>query len=924
MDEFGINSGYVAELLDRYVQDPNSVDESWRHYFQARGIPAHSWANGNGYALPQAATTAAFPSGAPALVRAPELQSGGALQGRVSQLIDAYRTRGHLYANLDPLGIEKEDPRELDLHKFDLSEEHLDHSFSTVDMAGPQTATLREIIERLRTTYCRSIGVEFSHIESPEQRKWLQERMESTRNRLVLRPEEQIRILSKLTDAEVLEQFIHRNYVGSKRFSLEGAESLIPLMDLLVESAGASDVEEIVIGMAHRGRLNVLVNILHKNVREIFAAFEDRDAEKYLGSGDVKYHLGYSHDHKTASGKTVHLTLAFNPSHLEWVNPVVEGRVRAKQDRRHDSRRSRVMPLAIHGDAAFMGQGVVAETLNLANLEGYSTGGTLHVVVNNQIGFTTDPQDSRSTHYATDVSRILKAPVFHVNGEDPEAVGQVTKLAIDYRQRFGQDVVIDLYCYRRYGHNEGDEPRFTQPLMYGVVDRKPTVREQYVEHLLALGHVTKEQAEELATNRRKALDHALDEARGGEFEWVRTAMGGLWAPYRGGPDEKVPEVPTAISREELLELGRLAIRLPEGFNIHPKLAKVLETRMERLEQGLPVDWATGEMLAYATLLSEGTSVRLSGQDARRGTFAHRHASLRDIVTGQRHTPLARMGENFGRFEVYDSPLSEAAVLGFEYGYSLDAPDNLVIWEAQFGDFANTAQVIIDQFIVSGEVKWHRLSGLVLYLPHGYEGMGPEHSSARPERFLQQCAEDNIQVCSLTTPAQLFHALRRQIRRPWRKPLVLMTPKSKLREHNATIDDFVSGSFQRVIGDPHVVPEDVKKVLLCSGRVYFDLAAMRQKLGRTDIAIVRLEQLYPLSDDLEKALAPYRDGTPLVWVQDEPFNMGAWYFLNARLPSLLGDRLPLSYVSRAEHATPATGSHASHQLEQKWLLEAAFA
>ena len=582
------------------------------------------------------------------------------------------------------------------------------------------------------------------------------------------------------------------------------------------------------------------------------------------------------------------------------------------------------MPLLIHGDAAFIGQGVVAETLNLANLDGYTTGGTVHIVVNNQIGFTTDPRDSRSTHYSTDISRILKAPVFHVNGEDPEAVGQVTKLATEYRQRFGQDVVIDLYCYRRYGHNEGDEPRFTQPLMYRIVDQKPTIREQYVQHLLSLGHLTTEQAEEMAKRKREALDQALDDARRGTFEWVRTSMGGLWSRYSGGPDGKTPDVPTAVSRERLLELGKRATRLPEGFNLHPKLAKVLDTRIERLERGLPVDWATGEMLAYATLLAEGVPVRLSGQDARRGTFAHRHATLRDVATGDRYTPLANMGEGFARFEVYDSPLSEAAVLGFEYGYSLDAPDALVIWEAQFGDFANTAQVIIDQFIVSGEAKWDRLSGLVMYLPHGYEGMGPEHSSARPERFLQQCAEDNIQVCALTTPAQLFHALRRQILKPWRKPLVLLTPKSKLREQNATIDDFTSGSFQRVIGDAHVAPEDVKKILLCSGRVYFDLAAMRQKLGRDDIAIVRLEQLYPLSNELAEALAPYKDGTPLVWVQDEPFNMGAWYFLNARLPSLIGDRLPLSCVSRPEHATPATGSQASHQLEQKRLLEAAFA
>jgi 2-oxoglutarate dehydrogenase E1 component len=643
-----------------------------------------------------------------------------------------------------------------------------------------------------------------------------------------------------------------------------------------------------------------------------------------LGSGDVKYHLGYSSDRVTALGHKVHLTLAFNPSHLEWVNPVVEGRVRAKQDRRGDRDRRRVMPLLIHGDAAFMGQGVVGETLNLAGLEGYTTGGTIHVVVNNQIGFTTVPGDARSTRYATDVTRMLKVPVFHVNGEDPEAVGQVTKLAIEFRQRFGKDVVVDMYCYRRYGHNEADEPRFTQPLMYSIIDKKPSVREMYVRRLLEMGQITTAQAEEIVVRRRGVLDAGLAEARKGDFSWVPTAMGGLWSRYAGGADASVPEVSTSVPREKLVELCRRAVTLPGYFSANPKITRLFEQRLERVEKGQPLDWGVGEMLAYASLLSEGVPIRLSGQDTRRGTFSHRHATVVDTRSGAPYVSLAHLGPGQGRFEVWDSPLSEAGALGFEYGYSLDYPDGLVIWEAQFGDFVNSAQVVIDQFVVSGEDKWHRLSGLVLFLPHAYEGQGPEHSSARLERFMQQSAEDNIQVCNLTTSAQIFHVLRRQVLRPWRKPLVIMTPKGMLRLPTSTIDDFASGSFQRVIGDTSGVdPADVRRILLCSGKVYYDLDKKRAELGAHDVAIVRLEQLYPLSDAIVKTLAPYKDNTPLVWVQDEPWNMGAWYCLNTRLPTLLGKRLPLSCVARAESASPATGSHASHDLEQKRLIEAAF-
>jgi 2-oxoglutarate dehydrogenase E1 component len=852
-----------------------------------------------------------------------ELLVAAAIQARVYQLVNAYRVRGHLFANLDPLENPLLTAPELDLSNFGLGISDLDTLFPTVGVAGlPPQATLRNIIAHLAETYCRSIGVEFTHLEEPEIRTWLQDRMESTKNRAALDHDELVHILTKLTDAEIFEQFIHKNFVNAKRFSLEGAESMIALLDLLIESAGHYGVEEIVLGMAHRGRLNVLANIMGKNVREIFAAFDDRQPELFLGGGDVKYHLGYSSDRVTASGAKVHLSLTFNPSHLEWVNPVVEGRVRAKQDR---NKRNNVMPLLIHGDAAFMGQGVVAETLNLAGLEGYKTHGTIHLIVNNQIGFTTIPEDARSTRYCTDITRMMKVPVFHVNGEDPEAVIQVTRLAIELRERFGKDVVIDMYCYRKYGHNEGDEPRFTQPRMYALIDEHPSVREVYVERLMEMGQIDRTQADAICATRKAVLDEAYAEAKKGDYLRHPNAMEGVWTGYRGGEDKTVAEVATAVGRDVLLGVLVKTSTMPEGFRPHPKVLKILEQRRERAVAGKGLDWGTAEHLAFATLLLEGHRVRLSGQDARRGTFAHRHAVLFDAETGTRYSPLEELAANQGRFEAWDSPLSEAGVLGFEYGYSLDCPDGLVLWEAQFGDFANSGQVIIDQFIVSAEDKWLRLSGLVLLLPHGYEGQGPEHSSARVERFLQMSAEDNIQVCCFTTPAQIFHALRRQVVRPWRKPLVVFTPKSLLRHPEAvsSLDDLTQGAYQRVIRDDTVNPGSVKKILLCTGKVYYDLAAERKKLGRRDVAIVRLEQVYPLSDALAIALAPYAGGTPLVWVQEEPRNMGCWYFLNANLRQAIGERLPLSVVSRAASASPATGSKSSHDLEQKMLIAEAF-
>jgi 2-oxoglutarate dehydrogenase E1 component len=584
------------------------------------------------------------------------------------------------------------------------------------------------------------------------------------------------------------------------------------------------------------------------------------------------------------------------------------------------------MPLLIHGDAAFMGQGIVPETLNLAGLEGYATGGTVHVVVNNQIGFTTLPSDSRSTRYCTDITRMMKVPVFHVNGEDPEAVVVVAKHAIEFRQRFGKDVVIDMYCYRKYGHNEGDEPRFTQPLMYALIDKKPGVRKMYVERLVAAGQITREQAQEIAEARKAVLDAALADARSGDYLKPPSAMQGLWANYKGGPDAAVAEVETTVPREALLALVDTMAVLPAGFTPNAKVHAVFtQDRRANAHAGKPLNWGAAEHLAYATLLTQGVPVRLTGQDSQRGTFTHRHATLFDANTGVPHRPLAHLAAGQGRFEVFDSPLSEAGVLGFEYGYSLDRPDGLVVWEAQFGDFLNTAQVIIDQFISSAEDKWLRLSGLVLLLPHGYEGQGPEHSSARLERFLQLAAEDNIQVQNLTTPAQIFHSLRRQVMRPVRKPLIVLTPKSLLRHKDAvsTLDELATGGFQRVIGDAAVDPQKVSRVLLCSGKIYYDLAEARKKAGRDDVAIIRVEQLYPLGDALSRVLAPFRDGTKLVWVQEEPRNMGGWYFMNAHLPELVGGRFPITVAARAESASPATGSRSSHALEQKMLLDAAF-
>ncbi len=846
-------------------------------------------------------------------------------QDKVNQLIHAYRVRGHLHAKLDPLGQERPSSPELELEHWGLSERDLDSLFSSTTIGGTTVLTLREILALLQQTYCASIGVQFMHIDDLHRKRWLINRLEDAEYHRHLERDEQLRILTKLTDAQIFEQFIHREFPGAKRFSLEGAETLIPLVDLAIEEAGSQGVKEVVIGMAHRGRLNLLVNVMGKSARQVFQEFADERPEDYIGRGDVKYHLGYSSDHTTAKGDELHFSLCFNPSHLEFVNPVVLGRVRAKQDRFKDSDHRHCMGILIHGDAAFAGQGVTQEMFNMNDLTGYRTGGALHVIVNNQIGFTTSPEKGRSTHYATDVARMLQTPIFHVNGEDPDAVAHVVRTAMDYREEFRQDVIIDMYCYRRWGHNEGDEPAYTQPLLYQIIRKRRSVRESYLESLLELGGVSREDAEKIKEERTHNLKEELKQAQSQEYKVRGPRTGeGIWRPYRGGADRDIPDVATGVEVDKLAALLRKSVEVPDHVRPHPKLRRlVFEKRRKMADGELPLDWSAAEAAAFASLAVEGYSVRLSGQDSGRGTFSHRHAVWHDVEDASTWVPLQHLADDQARFQVWDSPLSEIGVLGFEYGYSLDTPDGLTLWEGQFGDFCNVAQVIIDQFITSSEDKWRRLNGLVMLLPHGFEGQGPEHSSARLERFLNLSAEDNIQVVNLTTPAQYFHCLRRQVLRPLRKPLVVMSPKSLLR-HPQVVSTLTElgpeAGFQRVIADESADPGKVRRVLLTSGKVYYDLDAARQEAGREDVAIVRLEQYYPLDKGLlEQALSPYKGGTPVFWVQEEPQNMGAWSFLLLRFGRHLLGRWPFDCISRSESASPATGSKSAHDKEQATLI-----
>ncbi len=921
-----LSLGFIEELYASYLRDPKSVSADWRSYFRQM--------NGNG----TAATMQFGPSFRPRSVFNPPAASEVApsatvrdlemavLQDHLDQLVRAYRVRGHMVAMIDPLGIPRPHLPELDPEFYGFTDADMDRPFSTGTIHGPDVLTLRHIVERLRNTYCRSIAVQFMHIDDLSVRQWLQDRMEGTENRLTLSKQEQLRILTRLIDAAIFEEFIQKRFTGAKSFSLEGAESLIPLLDLTIEKAGEQGIREIVMAMAHRGRLNVLANIVGKSPQEIFREFADLDPKLHLGRGDVKYHLGYSTDWLTTARHKIHLSLCFNPSHLEFVSPVAIGRVRAKQDRGGDTKREHVMALVVHGDAAFAGEGIVQETFNLSQLDGYKIGGTIHVVVNNQIGFVTSPAEGRSSTYATDVAKMLQIPIFHVNGEDPEAVAFVVRLAMDFRRQFRRDVVIDMYCYRRRGHNEGDEPSFTQPVLYRAIEKHPSVRDSYLEHLLALGEITRAEAERISAEQTRQLDAELSVARSDDYVARANSHPGVWKGYVGGRESGVKEIDTLVERGRLSELLEAQTRLPGDFHPHPKIERFLEARREMARGDRPLDWAAGESLAFASLVDEGYRVRLSGQDSARGTFSQRHAVLHDYQDGHRYMPLAHISKGQAPIEIINSPLSESGVLGFEYGYSLDFPNGLVLWEAQFGDFVNAAQVVIDQFIASAEIKWSRLSGIVLLLPHGFEGMGPEHSSARLERFLNLASENNIQVVNPTTPGQYFHVLRRQVLRPWRKPLVVMTPKSLLRLPQAvsSLDDCATGRFRRVIPDSVPDRPNVDGVLLCSGKLYYELEKEREERRRKDVAIVRLEQLYPFPlEALRQALAAYKDGTPVYWVQEEPENMGAWRYLRTRFGGELLDRLPFSGVYRRASPSPATGSASSHKMEQKELLMQAF-
>ncbi len=895
------DADYVDGLYAQWREDPASVDPSWDQFFQ-------------GFELGQ--------------TRGGGSAAGGdhvahTKQGRVDSLIYHYRDIGHLAASLDPLGRERPFPEMLMLESFGLSDADLGESFDPGHLPLDNPSTLGEIIELLEDTYCRHLGVEYMHIQNREERRWLQKRMETVRNRPAYANERRLRIFRELHEAHTFEEFLNTRYQGKKRFSLEGGESLNPAMWELINAGPAVGVEEFTIGMAHRGRINVLVNVMQKTYDEIFTEFEEGWVEDYLeGGGDVKYHRGYSSDVEVEGGQSIRLTLSPNPSHLEFGHSVVLGRARAKQRLRKDSERERCVPILIHGDAAFPGQGIVAEMLNMSQLDGYTVGGALHIVVNNQVGFTTNPSDSHSGVYCTDMAKMVEAPIFHVNGDDPEACAFVATLALEYRQAFNRDVVIDLWCFRRHGHNEGDEPSFTQPKMYELIRKHPPVIEGYRKQLVEANVISKEDADAIEAELKAKLDESQTRSKANpvqsNIEAFRNVWSGLLGAYSDDPVE------TGVPRETLARIAAGLGRTPEGFEAHRKLKKLLEYRGGAIEQDDTLDWGMGEMLAYGSLLVEKKAVRLTGQDVERGTFSHRHAVMFDQSTGEGYTALNHIADEQERFCVHNSPLTEAACVGFEYGYSLGDPNMLVIWEAQFGDFANGAQVLFDQFIASAEAKWRRFTGLTLFLPHGYEGAGPEHSSARLERFLTLCANNNMQVVYPTTPAQHFHLLRRQLHRNFRKPLIVMTPKSLLRHPKAvsTVDELVSDRFHHVLDDAQVAsPKKVERLILCSGKVYYDLIAHRETVGAQDLAIVRLEQLYPLRlASLQPVLERYPNVRTTMWVQEEPKNMGAWMFVSSTLRDELG--LELEYVGRKANATPAVASEKIHKQEQAAIMSAA--
>ena len=930
---FGGNAPYVEELYEAYLLNPSSVPVNWRNYFDSmQHVPAGDGSDSPD--VPHASVVASFAQRAKKGPIRSVVASADAEMGRkrvlATQLIAAYRFIGSHWANLDPLQRqERPNIPELEPPFYGFSDADMDIVFNISNTYfGPETASLRDLWRSLRDTYCRSVGTEFMYITDPAQKRWMQEKLESTRSMGNFNRDEKIHILDRLTAAEGLERYLHTKYVGQKRFSLEGGESFIPALDEIIQRAGSKGVQEIVIGMAHRGRLNVLVNILGKMPEDLFAEFEGKHDDDFP-AGDVKYHQGFSTDITTPGGP-IHLALAFNPSHLEIVNPVVEGSVKARMDRRGDKDGSQVLPILVHGDAAFAGQGVVMETLNLAQTRGYGTGGTVHIVINNQIGFTTsDPRDSRSSLYCSDVVKMIEALVIHVNGDDPEAVVFASQIAIDFRMQFKKDVVLDIVCFRRLGHNEQDTPALTQPFMYKKIREHSGTRKIYADKLAIQGTITLEEVDTLVRKFRDAMDEGKSSVDP-VISNYKNSYAVDWLPFLNR--KWTDSADTSVPSEEIKRLSERITQLPSNFNAHPLLEKVLRDRSAMGRGELNIDWGMGEHLAFASLLSSGYAVRITGQDTARGTFTHRHAVLhdqkRETSEGGIHIPLQNVSDQQAPFIVIDSVLSEEAVLGFEYGYSTAEPNTLTIWEAQFGDFANGAQVVIDQFISSGEVKWGRASGLVMMLPHGYEGQGPEHSSARLERFLQLCAENNIQVVQPTSASQIFHLLRRQMIRLFRKPLVIMTPKSLLRNKFAAspLNELSEGFFKTVVGevDINIDFSKVKRALVCSGKIYYDLVNTRKEKKQFEVVIIRIEQLYPFPHKaFTKELKNFPNLKEVIWVQDEPQNQGAWYQIQHNIFENLVDGQKLAYTGRPASASPAVGYYDKHYLELKSLLEAAF-
>ena len=886
----------IEQLYEQFLKDPGSLDEGWKFFFEGFEFARNSYAATETYQLPK--------------------------EFKVINLINNYRQRGHLFTKTNPVRQRRKYSPTLDIEHFDLLESDLNTMFEAGNEIGIGKASLRDIISHLDQTYCQSIGAEFSYIRTSEIFHWLRAKMESSRNTPDFSKEEKKNMLGKLARAVFFEKFIHRKFTGQKRFSLEGAESVIPALHAVIEYGSEMGIQEFVLGMAHRGRLNILTNVMQKSYHDVFNEFLNKQFEDESVLGDVKYHLGYTSEFKGSNGNKSILSLCPNPSHLEAVNPVVEGIVRSRIDHEYDGDFNKIIPILIHGDASIAGQGVVYEVLQMSGLPGYKTGGTIHLVINNQIGFTTNYLDGRTSTYCTDVAKTIQSPVFHVNGDDVEALAFTIRMAMEFRARFNKDVFIDLLCYRKYGHNEGDEPRFTQPILYKLIEKHPDPFKIYSEKLINEGVITKEEAQQVEDDFNDLLEKELAMSQEAQKSKLYSFYEHLWKGIKKSKPEDFDASPnTAVSRETLLRIGEKITEKPKDKELYRKLERLMDERRKMLEKGDQLDWAMGELLAYGTLLDEGFPVRLSGQDSARGTFSHRHSVLTIEASEERYVPLNNISKKQARFEVYNSPLSEYGVLGFDYGYALASPQTLTIWEAQFGDFNNGAQIIIDQYISSAEEKWRVMNDLVMLLPHGYEGQGPEHSSARLERFLILCADYNMQVANCTTPANFFHLLRRQLHREIRKPLIVFTPKSLLRHPRcvSSIDEFTNGGFKEVIGDTTVNPEEIKRVVLCSGKVYYDLIEEREKIERWDTAIIRLEQLYPFPEkQLTDILTKFTKAETHIWVQEEPVNMGAWTFISRRLPGY-----KLIVAARPESGSPSAGSIHMHNLRQRKIVEKAF-